>query len=134
VVSDEADAESFVTARLADPAVQAPSSLISLQEVNPDHGPLSGGEKILLVGYGFSEDQDLLVRFGYGTMPVSAKWVNQHILRCKLPPSDSARRVVVTLHWRDRSDVIPNEGDVYFTYKDVDKELSVHIFYVLVWY
>jgi IPT/TIG domain len=134
VVSDDVDAQSLPTTRLSDPAVQALSSLISLQEITPDHGPISGGEKVLLVGYGFSEGQALLVQFGYGTTPVSAEWVNQHILRCKLPPSDSARRVAVTLHWRDRSDIIPNEGAVYFTYEgDIDKGLLVHIFYVLVW-
>ena len=95
-----------------------------LEEVNPDHGPISGGEKILLVGYGFSEGQDLLVRFGGSTMPVRTDLVNPYLLRCTLPPSDSARRVSVTLHSQDRSiPEIQTEEDVFFTYEDVDKEL-----------
>jgi hypothetical protein len=113
-----------VTARLSDvPAAQALPSLIALEEVTPDHGPISGGEKIFLAGYGFSEDQGLLAQFGHGTKRIQTKWVNPHTLRCNLPPSGSARRVVVTLHWRDRPDVIPNEGDVVFTYEDINEML-----------
>ena len=123
VVSDETDAQSFMTAQFLDPAAQVIPSPIALREVNPKHGPLGGGEEILLVGYGFNEVQGLLVRFGFDTEPVRTAWVNPFVLRCRLPPSESPRRVVVTLHWRDRPDVIPNEGKVFFTYDDVDKDL-----------
>lgn len=74
------------------------------------------------MGRGFSEGQDLLVRFGDGTKPVSTELVNPYNLECILPPSDSARCVSVTLHSQDRSE-IQNEEDVFFTYEDVDKEL-----------
>ena len=114
-------------APLTHPTAQAPSSPpIALQEVNPDHGPISGGEKILLVGRGFSEGQDLLVRFGDGTTPVRTDLVNPYLLRCTLPPSDSAGRVSVTLHWQDSNRLdIQNEKNVIFTYEGVDKEMSV---------
>jgi hypothetical protein len=122
----DTDTESFVTAGLSDvPAAQVPSSPIALEEVTPDHGPISGGEKVTLTGYGFSGDQRLLVRFGHSAKHVKTEWVNQHNLRCILPPSDSAGCVLVTLHWKGRSDVIPNEDGVIFEYEDVDKELSV---------
>jgi len=97
---------------------------MALQRVSPDYGPISGGEKIFLVGYGFSEGQDLLVRFGDGTEPVSTKLFNPNILECILPPSHSTRRVVVTLHWGGGPE-IQSEGEVLFTYEDVDNEMSV---------
>ena len=56
-------------------------------------GRISGGEKVHLLGEGFSEGQDLLV---------SAKLFNPYTLECILPPSDSARCVPITLHWQDR--------------------------------
>jgi len=103
---------------------KALSSPIALQKVSPEYGPISGGRRVFLGGYGFNEGQDLLVRFGDGTDPVSTRLFNPHILECILPPSHSARRVIVTLYWPDRSE-IQNEEDVFFTYEDVEKELSV---------
>lgn len=114
------------------PVVQAPSPGIAFQEVSPDHGPISGGEKILLVGSGFSEGQDLLVRFGAGATPVMTELVNPHNLRCILPPTDSPRCVSVTLHRQDRSK-IQHEIDVNFTYKGAEKDLSVRDDLVSVW-
>ena len=114
-------------AQPAHPATQALSSpLIALQKVHPNRGPISGGDEILLVGCGFSEGQDLLVRFGASTMPVRTELVNPHNLTCTLPPSDSARCVSVTLHWQSSyRPVIQNKKDVIFTYEGVDKEMSV---------
>ena len=108
------------------PVVQVSSPGIAFQEVSPDHGPISGGEKILLVGSGFSEGQDLLVRFGAGATPVMTELVNPHIRRCILPPTDSPRCVCVTLHRQDRSKIQNEiEIDINFTYTGAEKDLSV---------
>ena len=77
------------------------------------------------MGSGFSEGQDLLVRFGDGTKPVRTELVNPHNLRCTLPPSDSARCVYVTLHLQGTSIPEIHNEDVLFTYEDVENELSV---------
>jgi len=118
VLSHQTDAQHINTAGHTLP------SPIALQRVSPDYGPISGGDRILLVGYGFGEGQDLLVRFGDGTEPVSTKLFNPNILECILPPSYPARRVVVTLYWEGGPE-IQNEGEVLFTYEDVDNEMSV---------
>ena len=114
-----------MAAQPTEPVPETPP--LGLQEVCPNHGPLSGGERILLVGRGFGVDQRLLVRFGHGTGLVETKWMNPYTLSCRLPPSDSARCVVVTLHWQDKTEPIPSLGDVLFTYKGAKEDLSVSV-------
>ena len=89
-------------------------------------GPISGSEKVHLLGEGFSDGQDLLVLFGDRTMPVSAKLFNPYTLECMLPPSDSARCVLVTLHWQDGPE-IRNQENIHFTYEDINNDLSVSV-------
>ena len=90
-----------ITPTLPSPTLPSPT----LQSVRPNHGPVSGGGGILLTGYGFKEGQDLLVRFGDGTMPVRTVFYTPSLLSCRLPPSDSARTVIVTLYRRDMSEI-----------------------------
>ena len=70
--------------------------------------------------FDFSQGQDLLVRFGCGSV-----FNNPYTMECLLAPPDSTGLVSVTLHRQDLFE-IQNENDVKFTYEDVDKELSVH--------
>ena len=77
----------------------------TLLSVHPNHGPISGGGVIALTGYDFSEGQGLLVRFGDGAMPVRTLFCTPILLTCTLPPSDSARTVIVTLYRRDMSEI-----------------------------
>ena len=109
-----------------EPSPSAAQALPSptLQRVSPNHGPISGGEPITLVGLGFSEGQGLLVRFGIDTVLVGTVFTNPYNLTCTLPKSDSEGCVSVTLHCQGRSE-IPNENDVEFTYEGAEKGLSV---------
>ena len=77
------------------------------------------------MGFGFSQAQDLLVRFGTGAVLVGTVFTNPYNLTCTLPKSDSEGRVSVTLHRQDRSE-IPNANDVEFTYEGAEKGLSVY--------
>jgi hypothetical protein len=86
-----------------------------------DPSPVVRGS--LLSGYGFSEDQRLVVRFG--EKQAKHEWVNQHTLRCVFPPSKLVGHVLVALHRESRSDIIPNEDGVFYEYEDIHTTLSV---------
>ena len=76
----------------------------------------------------------MLAQFGDHTKPVGTELVNPYILRCILPPSDSARFVSVTLHWQGSGRLeIQNQQGVIFEYQDIGTDLSVRDYLVLVW-
>jgi hypothetical protein len=104
----------------ADPHSPSPS-LITLREVSPDHGPLSGGEKILAVGSGFDAEQRLLIRFGHHQTPIQTTFDAPNILKCILPPYHTAGPVIVTLHCPKKPVSVLKENESIFTYEDRSK-------------
>jgi hypothetical protein len=101
------------------PDTQSPSpSLITLTHLYPNHGPLSGGEKILAVGSGFRAEQTLLLRFGQNNKPVAATFMAPIHFCCLLPPYHTAGPVIVTLHLPDKPDSVLKENQCLFTYED----------------
>jgi len=104
----------------SDPHSPSPS-FITLTEVSPDHGPLSGGEKILAVGSGFGAEQHLRIRFGHHQTPTQTTFVAPNILKCILPPYHTEGPVIVTLHLPSQPESVLNEHESIFTYKDRSK-------------
>ena len=70
---------------------------MKLERLYPDHGPIQGGEEILIVGSGFDERQRLTIKFGHNTT-VQTVFKALNLLLCDLPPSQTAGPTCVTLH------------------------------------
>jgi hypothetical protein len=118
---------SQIPSTLADetPADNRPSStpLIALTRLYPDSGPRSGRKEILALGSGFRAEHKLLISFGDQSRTTEADFVNQNNLKCRLPPSDTAGPVGVTLHSPDTPGSVSQESKPSFTYEDIDHKL-----------
>jgi IPT/TIG domain len=91
---------------------------LKLECLSPDHGPMHGGEKILIVGSGFGVGQGLKIQFGPNPSVQTVLFKAPNILRCILPPSRTAGPTRVTLHWSEGTKTRVSADHCEFTYTD----------------
>jgi len=100
---------------------------LNLDRLYPDHGPMHGGEEILIVGKGFEAEQRLTIHFGPNP-PVKAVFKAPNNLSCILPPSTTAGPTRVTLHWSQGIKDRASADHCEFTYIDqLDQKMYVNL-------